>query len=157
HSNLGNILRVHGQLELAAASCKEAIRLKPGLADAHNNLGNVLQTDGKLEEALASFRVALRLQSDSAATHNNLRVALLAQGKLDEALVHIHEALRLAPGDAVALHQLGRLARDRKYQLSADEVNDVRASLAQPAGPSKKKVLLHFTLAYLAEQAGDYD
>ena len=53
HSNLAAVYLITGQLALAAAHCREAIRLQPDLADAHNNLGVALRRLGQLDEAEA--------------------------------------------------------------------------------------------------------
>jgi tetratricopeptide (TPR) repeat protein len=157
HSNLGNALRVQGKLDEALASCQEATRLNPDLPQAHNNLGYVFQDMGIPEEALASYRQAISLKADFADAHNNLGAALLIQGQVNEALASIQEALRLAPDLPMAFHQLGRLARDGKYEMRVVEVEHIRRLLAEQGLSPKAKTLLHFTLAYVLEQQGDYD
>jgi tetratricopeptide (TPR) repeat protein len=68
--NLGNVLaelKQHDGMVLAelaryaeAEPCyQEALRLKPGFADAHANFGNAYKEQGRLEEAVASYDIAL--------------------------------------------------------------------------------------------------
>ncbi len=68
------------RLEEAAASYRQALRLKPDYAEAHNNLGVVLKELGQLDEAVASYQQALRLKPDYAQAHNNLGIALHGAG-----------------------------------------------------------------------------
>src|SRR5262249_25276232 len=91
----------------AIASYQQAIRLKPGYADAHNNLGTVLARHGRLDEAMSSYHQALHLKSDYPDVHNNLGLALARQGRLDEAVVSYQQALRLKPDSAEAHSNLG--------------------------------------------------
>src|SRR5208337_3768553 len=80
----------------------QAIRLKPGFAEAHSNLGNALQCKGRLDEAVISFRQAIRLKPDYAEAHSNLGNALKDKGQLDEAIAACRQAIRLKPDYAGA-------------------------------------------------------
>ncbi|MGA2261409.1 MAG: tetratricopeptide repeat protein, partial [Acidobacteriota bacterium] len=71
HSNLG-MLKVNSTLDEGVAHFKEALRLKPDLAETHSNLGYALQRMGKLKEAVTEYREAVRLKPDLAEAHNNL-------------------------------------------------------------------------------------
>ena len=90
------------QLDEAIAACRQAIRLKPDLAEAHYNLGIALQGKGQLDEAIASYRQAIRLKPDYAEAHNNLGNALKDMGQLDEAIASYRQAIRLKPDHAEA-------------------------------------------------------
>ena len=52
---------VNGRTAEAIGSFREAIRLRPGFAEAHNNLGTVLQAQGDLAGAIAEYKRALQL------------------------------------------------------------------------------------------------
>src|SRR5262245_4893903 len=82
HLNLGKALMGKSQLEQAEAECREALRLNPGLAEAHNNLGAVLRARGRMDEAIAECRKAVRLRPGYAEAHNNLGAALASKGRL---------------------------------------------------------------------------
>jgi len=61
YGNLGNTLKMAGQLDQAIASYRHAIRINPDYADAHHNLGVALRLKGQLDEAIAASRQAIRL------------------------------------------------------------------------------------------------
>jgi predicted O-linked N-acetylglucosamine transferase (SPINDLY family) len=96
-----------GQLSEAADACREAIRLKPGFAEAYYNLGIVMKSAGRLHEAIAAYREAIRLKPKSAEVHNNLGNVLKDAGRIDEAISTYEEALRVNPSHASAHNNLG--------------------------------------------------
>ena len=59
HSNLGNACMVRGDLGLAAASYKAALRLAPQLTTCWCNLGNVQLKTGKPQDSIALYLQAL--------------------------------------------------------------------------------------------------
>ena len=69
-----------GQLDEAIAALREALRIKPDIAEAHNNLGNILRDRGLLDDAVAALRQSIRLTPDFAQAHYHLGVALLLKG-----------------------------------------------------------------------------
>ena len=79
YSNLGNALADVGRLDEAIAACRQAIRLKPDLAEAHYNLGIALQGKGQLDEAIAAYRQAIGIKPDFAKAHYNLGSTLRRQ------------------------------------------------------------------------------
>ena len=54
------------------AEYRDAIRLKPDLANAHAGLGLALLSQGRLDEAIAACRKATRLAPEYAEAHSNL-------------------------------------------------------------------------------------
>jgi tetratricopeptide (TPR) repeat protein len=105
-----------GALEKAAATIRQAIRLRPDTAADHGILGNVLSSQGKLDLAVVEFREAIRLRPNDPEIHADLGRVLRDQGKLDEAISEYREVIRLDPADshghynlAAALSDLGML------------------------------------------------
>jgi FkbM family methyltransferase len=114
--NLGVALKELGKLDEAVAAYRQAVRLKPDLAEAHSNLGVALKELGKLDEAVAAYRQAIGIKADYAEAHSNLGIALKAQGKLDEAVAAQRRAIGIKPDSAEvhsnlgdALKELGKL------------------------------------------------
>jgi tetratricopeptide (TPR) repeat protein len=105
--NLGDILLQRGRPEEAAAQLRQALQLRPGLADAHTNLGLALFHLGRATDAIAQYRIALQTNPDAADAHNDLGNALNQQGDTQEAIAEFREALRLDPHYADAHNNLG--------------------------------------------------
>ncbi len=91
-----------GRHEAGERLIGEAIRLRPGYAEAYSNRCNALQALGRYEEALASSREAIRLRPDCAAAYLNQGNALQALGRYEEALRSYAEVLRLNGSSAEA-------------------------------------------------------
>jgi predicted O-linked N-acetylglucosamine transferase (SPINDLY family) len=111
--NLGAALKELGKLGEAVAAYRQAIRLKPDLAEAHSNLGVALFDQAKIEEAVAAYRQAIRIKPDYAEAHYNLGNALTDQYKLDEAVAAHRQAIRLKPDYAEAHCNLGIALSDQ--------------------------------------------
>ncbi len=62
NNNLGNKRQQAGDLKTAIAYYRQAITIKPDLADAHYNLGLMLQEQGEFQEAIACYQKALELK-----------------------------------------------------------------------------------------------
>ena len=70
--NLGNVLLELDRPAEALEPCAAAVRLGPGLVEAHNNLGSALAQLGRLDEAQAQFEEALRIEPGYAPARGNL-------------------------------------------------------------------------------------
>lgn len=98
-----------GDLEMAAALYKKALRLDPQSAKAHNYYGEYLMRRRVTAEALASFRKAIELDRELAIAHHNLATVYLLQRQLADAVKGYREAIRIDPRLAKAQTALGRL------------------------------------------------
>ncbi|ANA39750.1 MULTISPECIES: tetratricopeptide repeat protein [Geobacter] len=114
----GNAHLAGGALDMALSCYREAVRLRPGFAQAHYNLGVVFQQKGLLDEAAASFRSAISFNRDYAKAYNNLGYILATQGRLDESADCFNRAIAIEPGFAAAYHNLGTTLR---HQGRVDE------------------------------------
>jgi Flp pilus assembly protein TadD len=86
HNDLGVAYESSGQLDLAAAEYRRALRLDSRQARARVNLGNIEAANGRWGRAEQCYRRALSDSSTDYDAMNNLAVALLRQGRrLDEA------------------------------------------------------------------------
>src|SRR6516164_8071911 len=96
-----------GKFDEAVAAYRQAIGIRPDLAEAYSNLGNALFAQGKLDEAVAAYRRAIGIKPDLAEAHSNLGGGLAAQGKLDEAVAAYRRAIGIRPDFAEAHSNLG--------------------------------------------------
>ncbi len=109
YSNLGHVLRLHGDLDQALVACRRALQLDPLLATAHNNLGNVLMDCGRLSEAISAYREAACLDPASASVQRHLGNALNHRRDFEAAVHAYQEALRLDPAYAEAYSDLANV------------------------------------------------
>lgn len=108
-ANLALILDDAGDLKGAVAQGNEAVRLMPGLPEAHYNLGQTLARAGHAPEAIVQYEDAIRLSPDYPEAHFNLGNALRGTGHVPEALEHYEEAVRLKPDFSDARTNLANL------------------------------------------------
>ena len=66
---------VLGQFPQAVAEFKEAVRYKPGYAEAHDYLGAAFYASGRFAEAVTEFTETVRLKPDLAGARDNLELA----------------------------------------------------------------------------------
>jgi tetratricopeptide (TPR) repeat protein len=118
HTKLGNASMIRGDLELAAANYKAALRLVPRLTACWCNLGNIHVQTGKPQDAIAYYLEALKLEPRHWATRSNLVQALTATKQYIIAKALLLELLGERPQEAALHHQLGKV----HYEL--EEVQD---------------------------------
>jgi protein O-GlcNAc transferase len=114
----------------ALAAVENALRLRPGWAEAHLQRGVLLQQLARCQDSIEAFDAALRLKPDYPQAHFNRGVALQAAGRPEEAIAAYGEALRLKP-DLFEAHLnrglvLGRLGRSPEALAALDEALRLR-------------------------------
>ena len=97
HFNLGDRLRVEGNLDEAMVHYLETIRINPDYAEAYNNVANALASRGRFDEAIVHYRRVLQVNPHDPDVHNNLGVIYLNKGRLDQATHHFRQALHINP------------------------------------------------------------
>jgi Flp pilus assembly protein TadD len=105
---LGQSAERLGNVDIAAANYREALRVDSNLVEAYNNLGNLLDVSGKTNEALTNYQSAARLLPGSLLVHENLGTELAKIGSIDEAIAEYQEASRLAPEDPRPFYLMGK-------------------------------------------------
>lgn len=116
YNNLGRYYYHQGRLDEAIARFHDAIRLDPGMPQAHFNLGLTLRRLGRPAEALAPLQTALHLLPEYHAAHLNLGMALGELGRTPEALLHFAAAARSDPWPAEVHFQWGvALSREKRW------------------------------------------
>jgi Flp pilus assembly protein TadD len=125
----------NGRDREAEAAFREAVRLAPGLAEAHLDLGLVLGREGKLEDAILSIKQALRLNPALESANMFLGIFLHQTGREADASAALQYEVKLSPRNAEALTWLGtvELARglpekaaaafDRAAEIQPDDLN----------------------------------
>ncbi len=109
HSRLGNAFLLRGDLELAGANYKAALRLAPHLTDCWCNFGNVLVKAGKPRDAIALYLQALKLNSRHWPARTNLVQALMDTQQYIVAKALLLELIDERPQDGQIRHQLGKV------------------------------------------------
>ncbi len=141
HFNLGNHHLNKKDFDLAEISYAEALKLNPGMVDAHNNLGNICLQRQAFEEAAVHFRKARELSPDNPAVHYQLGETLSRLGRLPEAVVSLRQALKLDPEMWQAAYQWGNVEARRKNW------KDAVAAYSWSIGYNPRHLPSHFNLA----------
>jgi serine/threonine-protein kinase len=110
--------------EQARLEAEAALRLQPGLSEAHEALAYYWGLGGNSGRAIEELGLALRGHPNSADLRMALGNALARAGRLDEAVAEFDEARRLEPGSpsaafAAAVFHL-RLRRDEEAMRAFD-------------------------------------
>jgi tetratricopeptide (TPR) repeat protein len=105
--NRGIELARAGEIEAAVAQFQEAVRVDPGLAEAHAQLGAVLLELGRDAEAEAALERAVALDGGFAEAHYHLGVLAHRRGRTAEAVARFERAVALRPDHFEARLALG--------------------------------------------------
>lgn len=149
HSKLGNTCMVRGDLELAAANYKAALRLVPGLTACWCNLGNIHVQTGKPQDAIAYYLEALKLDPRHWATRSNLVQALTATKQYIIAKALLLELLGERPQEAALHHQLGKV----HYEL--EEVQDAITCFEQATALNPRDADSLYWIGGIKQRSGD--
>ena len=106
---LGAAAMRNGQPQVAEQAFREAVRLAPGMAEAHTDLALVLGRESKEDEAIAELRQAILLDPTQSAPDLYLGIFLFHANHPEEARAALKQAITLAPGSIEALTWLGNV------------------------------------------------
>ena len=117
----------------AAAEFREAIRLKPDLAEGHANLGAPWRP-GEVRRGRRRIPRGDPAQARPRLAHANLGIAIKHQGKPDEAVAAYREAIRLQPDLAEDHAYLGNAlqAQGKPDEAVAEYREAIRLSPTTP-------------------------
>jgi Flp pilus assembly protein TadD len=107
HNRIGRGRFNRGKVDAALPHFREAVRLRPDLAETRNNLGSGILATKDTKGAIAEFREARRLSPSIAAIDANLARALLLDGKLTEATDVYADLVKRYPQNTTFLCNLG--------------------------------------------------
>jgi len=91
-----------GKLDLAIASCREALAIEPAHVGALHMIGVVSYQKGEWDKAEEAISRALEIRPGMADALNNLSLVLQVQGKVDKAIEALRRAIALKPDFPVA-------------------------------------------------------
>jgi Flp pilus assembly protein TadD len=158
--NLCHKLTLDERLDEAEPLCREAVRLKPSLSEAHNTLGIIAMKRQNYEAAAQHFRESLKFAPRSALVYANLATALALGGNPDEAESNLERAVMgndSGIGNDVWIQSLTTLAAtfaaQDKHQKAAD---NLRRLLALDPANAVARANLAFALFRIgrADEAG---
>ena len=149
HTKLGNASMIRGDLELATANYKAALRLVPRLAACWCNLGNIHVQTGKPQDAIAYYLEALKLDPRHWATRSNLVQTLTATKQYIIAKALLLELLGERPQEAALHHQLGKV----HYEL--EEVNDAIRCFEQAITLNPRDADSLYWIGGIRQRSGD--
>lgn len=104
---LGYFLLEAGAPKDAVGVLREAVRIKPGYADAHYYIGIASEKLNKNKEAEGAFRKALKAAPDFADAHFRLGVLYGKQGLYKDAVEALKKAVMYAPDFPDAFYTMG--------------------------------------------------
>ncbi|MGE5279582.1 MAG: tetratricopeptide repeat protein, partial [Deltaproteobacteria bacterium] len=104
--NLGVIYGKEGRAAEALSAYRNAIALRPGMAEAYNNAGLILQRMDRGGEAQAYFLKAIEEDGGYCPAYNNLAQLYATQGDLAQARRLWGRALDICPGSGTARKNL---------------------------------------------------
>lgn len=123
-NDYGFALRQNNKLDEAEKYLKQAIEIKPGLAQAHTNLSVVYYDQKRYEEAVKEATAAVKLDANHAIFRVVLGNALSKTGDLKGAAQEYRIAIKLKPDYENAHYNLGRVL------LEDGQVSEARFALA---------------------------
>ena len=107
HNNLAGTQLERGQLNEAIANYREALEIKPEVAQVQSNLGNALVRGGNVEEAIVHLQKALQIDPAYPEAYNHMGSALMKKGQAGEAIGYYQKAVQLNTNYADAYNNLG--------------------------------------------------
>jgi Flp pilus assembly protein TadD len=153
HANLGEMYRLAGRLDEAAASSSQALVLDPEFPEPLNNLARIAITRGD-PKGLDYCREAIALKPTFADAYNNLGNILKELGDLEAARQAFVRAIELNP-NAVAFYV--NLAEVHKFSPGDPHLAAMEALVANSDGLSKSdRMHLDFVLGRAYGDLRDY-
>lgn len=111
--NMGNVLKLKGDLESAIVSYAQAIKINPNYAEAHYNIGNLLRLKGDQNAAIANYAQAIQIRPNYAEAYNNMGTALQDKGDQEVAINCYTKAINIRSDYAEAYSNMGNALQDK--------------------------------------------
>jgi Tfp pilus assembly protein PilF len=152
-SALGTCLMNAGDLGAALVELRRAAEVAPGDHMILNNLGIALQETGAYDEARQAFEKALAIEPNFAKAMCNLAMMVLHSGGIEEARDLYRRAYALQPSLSGAVLGLAQVSTSKREEVS---VEAIERQLAQPSLGAQDRCWLHFALAKIFDDSGDF-
>ncbi len=140
-----------GNATLAESTLRRAIKLAPGIAEAHANLALALERRNDISGAEACYRKSISLNPYIARTHLNLGAMLAAQKRFEEAEAAYLRCIMLDGSSPAAWSNIGVLMACLKREDEAEKC--FRRAIA--LDPDYK--LARFNFSYLLLRQGRFE
>ncbi len=102
-----------GRMEQAENICRQVLKARPNMAEAHNVMAVVLHRKGNLDDAIAALKKAVQLNGKVPNFYSNLGEMERQKGNLDAAETALRKAISLDPNSAQAHNNLGIVYYDK--------------------------------------------
>jgi len=151
---LGKILIQREKYDDALACYERMKTLAPQSALPFCGIGHALHFQGRFEEARAAFAGALELEPDNADTCAKMGQTYWSEGCFVEAIAWHEKAIARQPDNVEAHYTLAMMqsSRDRKAGIQ-----ELKQRLVLDSLGFVERGALHFALAKLYDEDGDYD
>lgn len=131
----------------------DLIKTEPDEPSHYRFRAELLRLWGKLDRARRDYQRMTELDPQSAVAFNGLAEVELQSGHFSQALDAAQTANTLAPGEWVALYNLGMI--EDRLGYSSDVVEHLQAALALKVPDARHRLLMHFYLARAYARLGD--
>jgi protein O-mannosyl-transferase len=137
-----------GQVDKAGGVLQEALKLKPGNANALCNMGVALYKQGRLEEALVDFNAAIAARPTMREAYINAGEILAKFGRNDESIEMLRNVLTMDPYNTQAYILLGGVLRN------SGRLSDSLEVMKKAAAISPNSSMAHYSLGVLLAETG---
>ncbi|MBN8635429.1 MAG: tetratricopeptide repeat protein [Anaerolineae bacterium] len=143
----------HNEYEEAVKIMDGMIKDEPNQPNHYRFRAELLRLWGKLDRARRDYQKMTEIDPTSAVAFNGLAEVNLQAGRLTDALAAAHKAAELAPGEWVALYNLGMI-EDRLSQ-SQNAIEHLTQALAAGVRDARHRLLIRFYLVRAYARLGD--
>jgi len=150
-TNLGNIYKETGKMDLAIDLYNQALEYEPDNAKVYFNLGYSYKIKNELNTAIEYYKRSVELDPSNQAAYANLGNIYAIQKKLNEAVECYKKAIELNPEDASMYNSLGNTYFDLKEIDKAIECYKKAVKLK----PNYEEVYINLGSAYLEKNDND--
>lgn len=131
------------------------IKQQPRDPNHYRFRAELLRVWGRLDRAKRDYQKMVELEPKSAVAHNGLAEVLLQAGDYEGARLAGLRAAELAPGEWVALYNLGMI--EDRMALSQDVINHLDEALALKVPDARHRLLMFLYLARANARLGNKD